>query len=95
MKIIDYDTLLQSHKRSGHLSADANIIANRLINDMHIQNGSGLARFLEVEICFDNHRALRVWVQRQLDKQPSYMVEDIFYQLERKLYGILLQHYGC
>ncbi|WP_352339048.1 hypothetical protein [Psychrobacter sp. 16-MNA-CIBAN-0192] len=95
MKIIDYDTLLQSHKRSGHLSADANIIANRLINDMHIQNGSGLARFLEVEICFDNHRALRVWVQRQLDKQPSYMVEDIFYQLERKLYGILPQHYGC
>ena len=63
MKIIDYDTLLQSHKRSGHLSADANIIANRLINDMQIRSGSGLARFLEVDICFDNHRALRVWVQ--------------------------------
>ena len=95
MKIIDYDTLLQSHKRSGHLSADANIIANRLINDMDIQSGSGLARFLEVEICFDNHRDLRVWEQRQLDTKPSYMVEDIGYQLVRKLYEILPQNYGC
>lgn len=95
MKMIDYDTLLKSHKRSGHLSQDANIIANRLINDMHIQGGSGLARFLEVDICFDNYRALRVWVQRQLDKQPSYMFEEICYQLECKLYEILPQHYGC
>ena len=95
MKVIDYDTLLQSHKRSGHLSADANIIANRLINDMRIQSGSGLARFLEVEICFDNHRALRVWVQRQLDTQPSYYIDDICYQLERQLYGKLPQHYDC
>ena len=95
MKIIDYDTLLKSHKRGGHLSQDANIIANRLINDMQIQSGSGLARFLEVDICFDNHRALRVWVQRQLDKQLSYMVEEIGYKLERKLYEILPQHYDC
>ena len=95
MKTIDYDTLLKSHKRSGHLSADANIIANRLINDMQIQSGSGLARFLEVDICFDNHRALRVWVQRQLDTQPSYMFEEIGYKLEPKLYEIFPQHYGC
>ena len=95
MKIIDYDTLLRSHKRCVHLSADANVIANRLIHDMHIQSGSGLARFLEVEICFDNHRALRVWVQRQIDTQPSYYIGDMCYQLEHQLYEKLPQHYGC
>jgi len=90
MKMIDYDTLLQSHKRSGHLSADANIIANRLINDMHIQSGSGLARFLEVEICFDNHRALRVWVQRQLDKTSGYLIDDMRNELESQLSELLM-----
>ncbi|WP_227673070.1 MULTISPECIES: hypothetical protein [unclassified Psychrobacter] len=44
----------------GQLSQDANVIANRLIRDMHILSGSGLARFLEVDVCFDKHRALRV-----------------------------------
>lgn len=90
MKMIDYDTLLQSHKRSGHLSADANVIANRLIHDMHIQSGSGLARFLEVEICFDNHRALRVWVQRQLDKTSGYLIDDMRNELESQLSRLLM-----
>lgn len=90
MQIIDYDELMRSHKRSGQLSRDANVIANRLICDMHIQNGSGLARFLEVDICFDNHRAVRIWVQRQLDKTPDYLMDDMRNELEGKLSGLLM-----
>ena len=90
MQIIDYDKLMRSHKRSGQLSRDANIIANRLIRDMHIQNGSGLARFLEVEVCFDNHRAVRIWVQRQLDKTSDYLIDDMRNELESQLSGLLM-----
>lgn len=90
MQIIDYDKLMRSHKRSGQLSRDANIIANRLIRDMHIQNGSGLARFLEVEVCFDNHCAVRIWVQRQLDKTSDYLIDDMRNELEGQLSGLLM-----
>lgn len=90
MQIIDYDKLMRSHKRSGQLSRDANVIANRLICDMHIQNGSGLARFLEVDICFDNHRAVRIWVQRQLDKTSDYLIDDMRNELEGRLSGLLM-----
>lgn len=90
MQIIDYDELMHSHKRSGQLSRDANIIANRLICDMHIQNGSGLARFLEVDICFDNHRAVRIWVQQQLDKTSDYLIDDMRNELEGRLSGLLM-----
>jgi len=85
MKIIDYDKLLYAHKRSGYITTDANMIANQLIKDLGIQGGTGLARFLEVDVCFDNHRAVRIWVQRQLDKQPNYLINEMRNQLECEL----------
>lgn len=85
MKIIDYDKLLCAHKRSGYITTDANIIANQLIKDLNIQGGFGLARFLEVDVCFDNYRAVRIWVQRQLDKQPNYLINEMRNQLECEL----------
>lgn len=51
MKIIDYQTLLADHKPQGHISAEANSIANALIRDNCIQAGNDLARFLEVDTC--------------------------------------------
>ena len=63
MKSIDYDKLHAAFKPSGYVSKDANTIANILIYDLCIQPGSNLARFLEVKTCFDNHMAMRVWVQ--------------------------------
>ena len=63
MKFIDYDKLHAAFKPSSYVSKDANTIANILIYDLCIQPGSNLARFLEVKTCFDNHMAMRVWVQ--------------------------------
>ena len=92
MKIIDYDKLFAEFKPNGYVSEDANTIANMLIYDLCIQPGSNLARFLGVKPCFDNHMALRVWVQKRLDASIGYVVDDMYQQLQGELYELLPQH---
>ena len=89
MKIIDYDKLFAEFKPNGYVSEDANIIANMLIYDLCIQPGSNLARFLGVKPCFDNHMAMRIWVQKSLDVSLGYVVEDMCNQLQSELYELL------
>jgi len=91
MKIINYDKLFAEFKRDGAISEDANEIANTLIRELCIQSGKGLARFLGVRSCFDNHMALRVWVQQRLDSSLGYVVEDMRCQLQSELYRLLPQ----
>ena len=91
MKIIDYDKLHAAFKPSGYVSEDANVIANSIICEFPIQAGNGLARFLNVDSCFDNHMALRVWVQKRLDANSGYLVDEICLQLESELHGLLPQ----
>ncbi|MGP5649426.1 hypothetical protein ACTXPO_12370 [Psychrobacter celer] len=93
MKIIDYDKLHTMFKPSGYISNDANNIANSLICEICIQSGTGLARFLSIDSCFDNHIALRIWVQKRLDANPDYVLDEMRGQLERALYE-LLPHTG-
>jgi hypothetical protein len=89
MKIIDYDKLFAEFKPNGYVSEDANTIANMLIYDLCIQPGSNLARFLGVKPCFDNHMAMRIWVQKRLDVSLGYVVEDMCSQLQSELYELL------
>lgn len=91
MKFIDYDKLHAAFKPSGYVSQDANTIANILIYDLCIQPGSNLARFLEVKTCFDNHMAMRVWVQKRLDMSLGYVVDDMYQQLQGELYELFPQ----
>lgn len=91
MKFIDYDKLHAVLKPSGYVSEDANVIANSIICEFPIQAGNGLARFLNVDSCFDNHMALRVWVQKRLDANNDYLLDEISHQLECELYGLLPQ----
>ena len=91
MKIINYDKLFAEFKRDGAISKDANQIANTLIRELCIQSGKGLARFLGVRSCFDNHMALRVWVQQRLDDNPDYLVDEMCQQLQSELYALLPQ----
>ena len=91
MKIIDYDKLHAAFKPSGYISEDANNITNTLICEHYIQSGTGLARFLSVDSCFDNHMALRIWVQKRLDASPDYVFDEMRGQLESELYGLLPQ----
>lgn len=89
MKKINYQQLLDEYKPQGHISLDANKLANGLIRDYCIQVGHGLARFLEVDICFDNHMALRVWVQTRLDANKPYVCEEMRAKLESQLNDLL------
>ncbi|WP_352259743.1 hypothetical protein [Psychrobacter sp. TB55-MNA-CIBAN-0194] len=93
MKIIDYDKLHATFKPSGYASNDANNIGNHLICELCIQSGAGLARLLNVDSCFDNHMAMRVWVQKRLDANPDYILDEMRGQLEIELYK-LLPHTG-
>ncbi|CAM4129871.1 hypothetical protein PSAR109036_10495 [Psychrobacter arenosus] len=89
MKWINYDELLADYKPQGHISSDANRLANGFIREYCIQAGTELARFLDVDVCFDNHMALRVWVQMRLDMHESYVLEEVKSQLESELYDLL------
>ena len=89
MKMINYQKLLSQYKSKGHISGDANHIANILIRDKCIQTGSTLSKFLGVENCFNNHMAIRVWVQARLDSQESYVLDEMCMQLGYELYDLL------
>jgi len=91
MKIINYEELFSEFKPDGAISEDANEIANTLIRKLCIQSGTGLARFLGVKSCFDNYMAMRVWVQKRLDANDDYMVDEMCRQLECELYELLPQ----
>ena len=89
MKIIDYDKLFAEFKPNGYVSEDAHTIANMLIYDLCIQPGYNLARFLGIKPCFNNHMAMRIWVQKRLDASLGYVVEDMCSQLQSELYELL------
>lgn len=90
MTIINYEQLFAEFKPDGAISEDANDIANALMRELYISYGHNLARFLGVKRCFDNDMALRVWVQKRLDAQDGYFVEDVSSKLQSELYDLLL-----
>lgn len=91
MKVINYDKLFSQFKPNGYVSEDANEIANTLIRELCIQTGASLASFLGVKACFDNHMAMRIWVQKRLDANDGYITDEMCRQLECELYGLLPQ----
>ena len=91
MKIINYEELFSEFKRDGAISDDANEIANALMRELYISSGHNLARFLGVKHCFNNDMAVRVWVQKRLDVNLNYVIEDMRCQLQSELYELLPQ----
>ena len=91
MTIINYEELFSEFKRDGAISADANEIANVLMRELYVSSGHNLARFLGVKRCFTNDMAMRVWVQKRLDANLDYVIEDMRCQLQSELYELLPQ----
>lgn len=89
MKTINYEELFGEFKPDGAISADANEIANALMRELYVSSGHNLARFLGVKRCFNNDMAMRIWVQKRLDAQDGYFVEDMRCQLQSELYELL------
>ena len=91
MTIINYEELFAEFKPDGAISDDANEIANALMRELYISSGHNLARFLGVKRCFTNDMAMRVWVQKRLDANLDYVIEDMCCQLQSELYELLPQ----
>ena len=91
MTIINYEELFSEFKRDGAISDDANEIANVLMRELYVSSGYNLARFLGVKRCFTNDIAMRVWVQKHLDANLDYVIEDMRCQLQSELYELLPQ----
>lgn len=89
MKIINYEDLFGEFKPDGAISENANVIANALMRELYVSSGHNLARFLGVKRCFNNDMAMRVWVQKRLDAQDGYFVEDMLSKLQSELYELL------
>jgi len=59
---------IQQQAWGAWISPLANQLSKELIIQYEIQTGYGLALYLDVDRVFDNHRAIRIWVQRMLDE---------------------------
>ena len=49
------------------VSHEADSVARDLIHELHIPKLYNLAFLLQINKCFDDHQALRLWIQRLLD----------------------------
>lgn len=55
------------------VSQEADAVARELIQEFQIPKLHNLAFMLNVNKCFNDHQALRLWLQRQLDDgQANY-----------------------
>lgn len=66
------------------VSHDADDAARELIQEFHIPKLHNFSFMLQTNKCFDDHQALRLWLQRLLD-EGSVHTEDLTRQARLKL----------
>ncbi|MHA3056586.1 hypothetical protein ACX1NT_01490 [Acinetobacter sp. ANC 5584] len=54
------------------ISHEADAVARELIHELHIPKLHNLAFLLKINKCFDDHQALRLWLQRLLDDGQAH-----------------------
>ena len=53
------------------ISQQARDLGNQLIKEMNIDRGYGMASFLGVNSCYDNHQAVLIWTFQLLEREPA------------------------
>jgi len=53
------------------ISQQARDLGNQLIKEMNIDRGYGMANFLGVNSCYDNHQAVLIWTFQLLEREPT------------------------
>ena len=66
------------------VSPEADMVARELIHELHIPKLHNLAFLLEINKCFDDHQALRLWLQRMLDEGQAHY-DDLAQQARLRL----------
>lgn len=59
------------------ISPLAEKLARQLTVKYGIRDGFGLAIYLDVDRCYKNHHAVRIWVQRMIEIDPRYDSLDL------------------
>lgn len=52
------------------ISQQARDLGKKLIRELNINNGYGLANLLGVNSCYDNHQAVLIWKFHQIEEEP-------------------------
>ena len=86
MKKMMLQQLLLKQKRDASIREQANLIANKLILEFEVNEGTKLAYFLTVPQGLDNFMALRVWVERELVRLDGFSSQSDLSQLHDILY---------
>ena len=86
MKKMMLQQLLLKQKRDASIREQANLIANKLILEFEVNEGTKLAYFLTVPQGLDNFMALRVWVERKLVRLDGFSSQSDLSQLHDILY---------
>ena len=66
------------------VSLEADNVARELILELQIPKLYNLAFLLNINRCFDNHQALRLWIQNLIDHE-EVAVDDLPRYVKRKL----------
>ncbi|KAB0649405.1 hypothetical protein F7P73_18460 [Acinetobacter bohemicus] len=53
------------------ISQQARDLGNQLIKEMNINRSYGMANFLGVNTCYDNHQAVLIWTFQLLEREPT------------------------
>ena len=69
------------------VSPEADMVARELIYELQIPKLHNLAFLLKVNICFDDHQALRLWLQRMLDDGQAHY-DDLAQQARIRLINL-------
>lgn len=72
------------------VSHEADAVARELIHDFQIPKSHNLAFLLKIDKCFDDHQALRLWIQRLLDDGFANL-EDLSQQARLQLLNLIPQ----
>ena len=70
------------------VSHEADSVARDLIHELHIPKLYNLAFLLQINKCFDDHQALRLWIQRLLDDGQT-QADDLARQARIQLMSLV------
>lgn len=66
------------------VSSEADMVARELILELQIPRLHNLAFLLNINRCFDDHQALRLWIQNLIDRE-EVAVDDLPRYVRQKL----------
>lgn len=66
------------------VSLEADMVARELILELQIPRLHNLAFLLNINRCFDDHQALRLWIQNLIDRE-EVAIDDLPRYVRQKL----------